>query len=977
MKPVTDDRQNRKTFTKAGRVAPMLIAALLGAAGLGFVLAPPSLWLSAAADDGNRSVNANDDVLVDVRIEGNTTIPAAHIGTYIKTRAGRPASPQQIQDDVRSLFATRYFFNVEPRFERTDRGLVLVFRVLERPVIGRVLYRGNKHVSNKQLAQQTGLVPGSPFDVSLNKEAAHRLQKYYRKKGYQFSTVQLARGDQKNDREVVFDIHEGEIVRVNSFEFIGNKFFSTSVLKTKLRTKKSIAWVFGGLYDPKTIHDDLASLKQYYHSLGFFDVKIQVAERYNKKRSRVNLEYKIVEGSRYKIRHVEIVGSHVISEKTLRKDFELRDGDFFKARDLQKDIESVKGKYGELGRLFAKVKAVPRFLETPGVVDLVYQIDEDYVYRIRRINVVFKGDNPRTRTAAILNRMLVSPGDVADPRLIKRSEARIKGSGLVEKGPLNGTTITMTPVTPSEVQHSGHSEFRGQSFDGFDERSLRPFLPRYQTTPRYQTPKRQLPRYQAPQQQLPRRRFQPKPVPQSYRKNWSGGQSSRLNYDPNPFNLSALREANRKRHSTMSPVAKSTSSFSRGKSHSWNNNSQTRQHRQTTAKPIKLLSPEMVFRGQNYEDGIRQPGNPVYANDPNIPFGPGPRYIDLNSVVTEARTGRLMFGVGVNSDAGIVGSFTLSEQNFDITRFPRGINDFENAFRGNGEQFRLDLAPGKDVSRYLASWTSPYFLDTDYSLSLSGFYYKRFLQDWDEQRAGGRIAVGKALTPDWSVSLALRLEQVTIDNPDVPTPAILAKALGNHLLSTAALSIAHDTRNTAFLPGEGHLVELGVEQAFGDFSYTRATLNASQHFTIYERPDGFGRHILTLRGQTGWTGDNTPIFERFFAGGYQTFRGFEFRGVSPRVMGTRTGGRWMALGSVEYQLPLMANETVQGVAFTDFGTVENDVGFDNFRMTAGVGLRLTIPAMGPVPLAFDFAFPIFKEKFDDDQIFSFYLGLSR
>ena len=91
----------------------------------------------------------------------------------------------------------------------------------------------------------------------------------------------------------------------------------------------------------------------------------------------------------------------------------------------------------------------------------------------------------------------------------------------------------------------------------------------------------------------------------------------------------------------------------------------------------------------------------------------------------------------------------------------------------------------------------------------------------------------------------------------------------------------------------------------------------------------------------------------------------------------RTGGRWLAVGSVEYMLPLMANEMIQGVAFTDFGTVENDIGFDQFRVTAGLGLRVTIPAMGPVPLAFDFAFPILKERFDDRQIFSFYVGFAR
>jgi outer membrane protein insertion porin family len=46
-------------------------------------------------------------------------------------------------------------------------------------------------------------------------------------------------------------------------------------------------------------------------------------------------------------------------------------------------------------------------------------------------------------------------------------------------------------------------------------------------------------------------------------------------------------------------------------------------------------------------------------------------------------------------------------------------------------------------------------------------------------------------------------------------------------------------------------------------------------------------------------------------------------------------------------------------------------------MTAGFGLRVVIPAMGPVPLAFDFAFPIKSQSFDDERVFSFYVGINR
>jgi outer membrane protein insertion porin family len=392
-----------------------------------------------------------------------------------------------------------------------------------------------------------------------------------------------------------------------------------------------------------------------------------------------------------------------------------------------------------------------------------------------------------------------------------------------------------------------------------------------------------------------------------------------------------------------------------------------------------------TIRGQSFDGPFRSPGNPIFDNSPQgDPFNeslntPPEGVLGIDIDVTEARTGRLMFGVGVNSDAGVVGSIVLSEQNFDIGRPPRSFRELVNgtAWRGGGQRFRLEAIPGSVVSRYLINWTDPYFLNTNYSLGVSGFFYKRFFHDWNERRGGGRLTVGKQLTPTVSISGAVRLEEVVISDPDIPTPALLAAAVGSSFLSTVRLSMAHDTRDSPFLPAEGHFIQLSYEQAFGNFTYPRAKGEARQYFTLYSRADGGGRHTLALSGQVAWTDVETPIFERYYAGGFQTFRGFEFRGVSPRMFGVRVGGRWMALGTVEYMAPLMANEMIQGVVFTDFGTVENDVGFDEFRATAGLGLRVTVAAMGPAPLAFDFAFPIFKEDTDDIRIFSFYVGMTR
>ena len=103
-------------------------------------------------------------------------------------------------------------------------------------------------------------------------------------------------------------------------------------------------------------------------------------------------------------------------------------------------------------------------------------------------------------------------------------------------------------------------------------------------------------------------------------------------------------------------------------------------------------------------------------------------------------------------------------------------------------------------------------------------------------------------------------------------------------------------------------------------------------------------------------------------------RGFAFRGVGPHVLGDNVGGILTAIGSVEYQFPWTANDQLQQVVFCDFGTVEADYSFTSFRAAVGTGLRVVIPAFGPLPLAFDLAFPVSKEEGDRTRYFTFFIG---
>jgi outer membrane protein assembly complex protein YaeT len=354
-------------------------------------------------------------------------------------------------------------------------------------------------------------------------------------------------------------------------------------------------------------------------------------------------------------------------------------------------------------------------------------------------------------------------------------------------------------------------------------------------------------------------------------------------------------------------------------------------------------------------------------------------YKDVDVRVQETHTGSLMFGIGVNSDAGVVGSIVLNEKNFDIMRPPTSLADiFEGrAFRGAGQEFRVEAVPGQYLQRYTVSWREPFLFDTPYSLGTQAYYYQRQYNEDTETREGGRITVGHQFNRYWSANASLRIENVNIGGLAPWAPIDYREVQGNNFLIGPRVGVTYDSRDSFLKPSNGYLVSGTAEYVFGDFTFPVLNMEANKYWTVWQRNDGSGKQVLAARTQVSWAGSDAPVFERFYAGGFQSMRGFEFRGVGPAdpLTGFKLGGDFMWLNSLEWQIPIQANDHLYWVFFVDSGTVESNVSIHDYRVSAGFGLRIVIPMMGPVPIALDFGFPIVKAPQDNQQVFSFWVGM--
>ncbi len=1014
--------------------------------------------------------------VVDVRIAGNKSLPLDRILPHIRTRPGREFDLELIQEDVRRLDKTRMFVSVKTFMRPVPGGLVVVFDIIERPLLKEVLFVGCQEIRKKTLQKEANIKAGDPMDPFANEEARHKLEEYYHKQGFNLARVTLLEGDKPEDRRAIFLVNEGHKQKVFSTKFIGNTIADDGRLQTVIKSKHPFLYLFGGELDRNQLDEDLKRLTAYYRGLGFFKARIGREMEFNEKGDWVTITFVIDEGPRYKIRNISVVGNKHYQNDELLTDLKLNRDDYFNQAKLTNDLNAIQDKYGSVGYVFADIKADPRFLEEPGQLDLVYNIKEGDRYRFGKIDVQIKGEYPHTQLTTVLNRLSIKPGDIVDTRKIRASEATLKRSGLFENNPATGNPPKIVYHPPGQEDEEADNKpetasrprggrkpgerVRGQSPDEpSPDRVLDLTLVGDYVAPREEAShpaQRYQPQpgevraiYEQPRQQpgpnkddlliskarsfsnlLSTGAEQPRPregliqtqySPDGGQSNptnrtplqWSGTQntsSSQLkrpvagSYSNNGYQNNSYSNSGYSGGSyTSSPEPSAGSTAGQSYSPATDpfggpaTSSPPPSSQPAPAQPAPQYGqrwPEQgtTERAVNTPEGSYMPG-PVFS--PSSPFVDGPpdstpfRTLPPTTVTAEeAMTGRLMFGVGINSDAGLVGSVVLDEQNFDWTRLPRSWEDFRNgtAFRGAGQRFRIEAVPGTQVQRYMVNWTDPYMFNTQVSLGLSGYYYNRIYTEYDEQRLGGRVAMGYQFTPDLSASIAYRGAKINITDPIDPLLPDLAEVTGRDLaLHGFQLSFAHDKRDNAFLATEGHLLEVSMEEVLGSFQYPHAEVDLRKYFTLFERPDGSGRHVLSLAGRVGYTGDDTPIYERYYAGGFSTIRGFRFRGASPMEIGPSTGqdiavgGNFMLLASAEYMFPITADDMLRGVVFCDTGTVEPTI--DNwsnkYRVAPGFGLRIAVPAMGPAPIALDFAFPVSWQPGDKQEMFSFFVGFGR
>lgn len=337
---------------------------------------------------------------------------------------------------------------------------------------------------------------------------------------------------------------------------------------------------------------------------------------------------------------------------------------------------------------------------------------------------------------------------------------------------------------------------------------------------------------------------------------------------------------------------------------------------------------------------------------------------DLIFRVKEKRTGELSFGGGISSIDTFMGFAEISQRNFDILNWPR--------FTGGGQSLSIRGQMGTIHQEYNVSFVEPYLFNKPISWGTDAYLTSEDNEnvDFGQRRMGVATTLSRLFKDVLRLGGGYTIENVKLRDVESDAPQIVFDSEGSNWLSRLRTFAAYDNRDNVFNPTKGRVLNFGAELVGSFLGGTQDFYILRSGYTEYlsfwkKNMVEFQARLATSQefGQS----DFVPVFDRFYAGGLGTVRGYNYRRVGPKDNDSPIGGQTMAVVNVDYSFPIPYLEAFRGVVFVDAGNVSEDsynVDFGDFVVSVGPGIKVKTP-IGP--LAFYYGLPVLNRDTEDEN----------
>jgi outer membrane protein insertion porin family len=390
------------TYQKLGILCGVLALAWAGAATTTVAADRPSVFIQR------------------IEVKGNKQVSSPKILRVVGLKPGEPYDADRVRPGLKRLYETKQFSDVRAYRDdgTTGDSVVVVIEVSEYPRVDEVRFEGDDHVSKDDLNEKITATKGTfvrPSLVTKDKEAIADL---YKEKGYySVSIVDTIMTDAKaGTRALVYQIREGEKVKIRHIDFIGSRLVDTETIRKAMKTKPT-GFLRGGDFNPKQLASDREAIIQLYKSFGFLDVTVSEPELdFAANEKDLDVYFTIGEGRQYFVGNVDWRGNELLPDSVLASHIRFSKGQVFDDVALTQMQFELANLYGDRGYIYAAVTPVKKVHGQ--VIDLTFEIEQGNLAHVREINIV---GNTKTWEEVIRRELVIMPGDVFSSNRLRRS----------------------------------------------------------------------------------------------------------------------------------------------------------------------------------------------------------------------------------------------------------------------------------------------------------------------------------------------------------------------------------------------------------------------------------------------------------------------------------------------------------------------------------------------------------------------------
>ncbi len=377
-------------------------------------------------------------------LDGNRRIETSAVQGRLTLKVGDPYSPAVVRNQIRLLYETGFFEDVQSDVDPTPGGVAVTFHLKEKPFITEIVYDGNVELSEDKLKEKTTIKSQAFLDPQQVKESAEKIRSAYQEEGYYNCNVTPIIQTLDEDRKrLTFYVKEGERARIKSVVFEGARSVTRKEMLSVIATREWAPWYHlftkftlpsivsdSGILKREEVPNDVERIREIYMNRGYLNVQVGLPTiELTEDKKWFIVTFAVLEGEPFTVEQIGFRGNTLFEETELREGMKITEGEIFQRQKIRDEITRLTDKYGAKGYAFTDVNPNVNPNQETKTASIIFNIKEGELTRIRQIRIT---GNDKTKDNVIRRELRVDESDVIDTVSIKRSFQRLNNLNYFE-----------------------------------------------------------------------------------------------------------------------------------------------------------------------------------------------------------------------------------------------------------------------------------------------------------------------------------------------------------------------------------------------------------------------------------------------------------------------------------------------------------------------------------------------------------------